>query len=97
MSKKVYLLKIASFNNTTDRFEFYRDEAFTSKVRINKAIENMIDCNNGYNINTEEMNFSGSRETHITYSCMSAPEVDGERKSMRIRYVVKHLTLNYGF
>ena len=53
MNSNVYLLKVASLNNTTQRFEFYRDEVFSSKAKLERAVENMIDCNNGYNISRE--------------------------------------------
>lgn len=95
MATNIYLLRVGSFNNTTQRFEFYRNEVFSSKKNINRAIENMIDCNNGYNVTTEDMDF-GKKETHITYSCMSAP-VDGEPRPMRVRYVVEKLKLNNGY
>lgn len=98
MAKYIHLLRIASFNDSTQRFEFYRNEAFTSKQRVNKAVENMIECNNGYNITIEEIKYSGKpKETHITYSCMSAPNEDGSQRPMRIRYVVEKLALNYGY
>ncbi len=82
----VYLLKVASFNDTTNRFEFYRDEAFSSRAKLERAIENMIDCNNGYNISREEFDFSSYREKHITYSCVST-----DNRPMRVRYVCRKL------
>ena len=88
MNSNVYLLKVASLNNTTQRFEFYRDEVFSSKAKLERAVENMIDCNNGYNISREEMDFSSYKEKHITYSCVST---DG--RGMRVRYVLRKMKL----
>ena len=82
----VYLLKVATFNKTTDRFEFYRDEVFSSRVKLENAVKNMIDCNKGYNVIREEMDFSNEKEIHITYGCLST---DG--REMRVRYVFRKI------
>ncbi len=82
----VYLIKVATFNKSTDRFEFYRDEVFSSRAKLERAVKNMIDCNNGYNISEDEMDFSSYKEKHITYSCTST-----DNRPMRVRYVLRKI------
>lgn len=87
----VYLLRVGTLNESKNVFEFYRDEVYSSKAKLERAVENMINCNNGYNISREDDKYGITKETLVTYSCMSAPDSDGTSVPMRVRYVLKKM------
>jgi hypothetical protein len=84
----VYLLKRGNLNFKTNKFEFYDDEIYSSKAKVLKNVENMIDVNNGYNVSREDVDFGSKPYLEVTYNCMSAPCVGEEAKPMRIRYCI---------
>ena len=83
----VYLLKRGNLNFKTNKFDFYDNEVYSSMEKVVKNVENMIDCNNGYDVTKQYVDFGGKPYNEITYNCMSAP-MDGECKPMRIRYCI---------
>ena len=83
----VYLLKRGNLNFKTNKFEFYDDEIYSSMAKVVKNVEDMIDCNNGYDVTKEYVDFGSKAYNEITYNCMSAPD-NGVCKPMRIRYCI---------
>lgn len=83
----VYLFKRGNLNNTTNKFEFYEDEIFSSCKKATDHINKMVEVNNGYNRTDSTEYIGGKAYIEVTYNCMSAPLSYGvEAKEMRIRY-----------
>ena len=84
----VYLLKRGNLNFKTNKFEFYDNEIYSSKSKVLKNVEDMIDCNNGYAVSRETVDFGSKPYLEVTYNCMSAPMEVGGGRQMRIRYCI---------
>jgi hypothetical protein len=85
--KKVYILQTGSYNKTTDRFEFYDVEVFSSKKKLEASVENrMVDCNKGYDILRENHDYGTS---DLVYTMIDYKTLSTEGTEMKVRYLLK--------
>jgi len=85
---KAYLLKCGQLNKSTNQFEFYDFDIFSSKKKALADIKNRIDVNKGFCVSEELINIGDVRHLNlqVTYDCMSAPFRDELSRPMKIRY-----------
>jgi hypothetical protein len=92
-TKKVYVLRTGDLSKIDNQFHFYGIEVFSSKKKIERAIENRILINRGINVHREECHpysgFGNITNTLVTYDCLS---VNGN--PMKIRYQILEEKLN---
>lgn len=77
--RKVYLLKIFSFNRTTQFYEMYDIEVYSSKKAREEGYQTKIRINNGFDVEIDE-SLIGTKM--ITYKTISTDE-----NVMSLRYV----------
>jgi len=90
VKKFVYVLESGQLNNSTQMFEFFDIEIFSSQKKIDKFIDDAIRINKGYNLETEEYPNSFGRGiiNLSTYNCMSVNFHDSQSRLMKVRYKV---------
>ena len=87
--KYVYLLESATFNNSKNEFKFHDTDIFSSKKKMEASLHNrMVECNKGYNIEREDVDFGSNSYQMVTYTCLST-----ENTEMRIRHLLKVKTI----
>ena len=107
--KYVYVVEIMQLSNIDNKFHAYDMEVIApDKIKagdkgVKAYIQNMIECNKGYDIVWDEKHITfrrGEKATsEVTYNCMSAPVEEGQRlriqpQKMRMRYVIRKMEIN---
>jgi hypothetical protein len=102
--KHVYVIEIGGLSRIDNQFHFYDMEIFPSEKAALANIKNMVEVNTNTpfddaEVEVEEMSISFRRGekkcTFFTYNCMSSPDFEtGERKEMRVRYVLRKMEVN---
>jgi hypothetical protein len=90
-SKSIYVLQIGDLSSIDNLFHFYDLEVFTSRKKIEQAIQNRIEVNKGTDVVRDEgyCGIGTKSCTFITYNCLST-----EGKPMRVRYKLLEKNLN---
>ena len=91
--KFVYTLESASLNRTTNMFEFYDLEVFSSHKKIDQRIENSFKINKGWDLMTDPgyASFNHREVTLYTYKCMSSESDPTRIREMQVRYKVSKI------
>lgn len=84
--KYVYILEKRQQNNNGE-FIVYNHEAFSSMKKAEAAIENIVDCNNGYN-RSEGFNY---KEIGLVRSLDYSSNANSEGVHMRLRLCILKL------
>lgn len=83
--RNVYLLQTGTFNKSKNEFQFHDIDVFSSKKKMEASLHNrMIECNKGYNIEREDVDFGSTKYQMVTYTCLST-----ENTEMRVRHLLK--------
>jgi len=93
--KFVYTIESASLNKTTNMFEFYDLEVFSSQKKIDKRIEDALRINKGWDLSTEPgyASFTRREVTLHTYKCMSSESDPTRIREMQVRYKVSKIAV----
>jgi hypothetical protein len=85
--KYVYLLERRQLNSTTNRFELYDTDAFSSLKKAKDSVENSIECNKGYDIQRDDDSYLRDNGGCVDYTSLGWGR-DDERVEMRLRLVI---------
>jgi hypothetical protein len=81
----IYLVERRQLNNTTNCFELYDTEAYSSLKKAKDAVENSIECNKGYD--TSISTYLGENLGRVDYTSLGWGR-DDARVEMRLRLVI---------
>ena len=85
--KFVYLVERRQLSSTTNYFELYDTEIYSSLKKAKGAVENSIECNKGYNIDRDDSTYLGENLGRVDYTSLGWGR-DDERVEMRLRLVI---------
>jgi hypothetical protein len=90
-SKSIYVLQTGDLSKIDNQFHFYDIEIFSSRKKIEYAIQSRIEINKGINVIYDEgyCGIGTRKNTLITYDCLST---DGNQ--MKVRYQLLEKKLN---
>jgi len=106
MAKYVYVVKHGQFNPSTDKYEFYNTEIFSSHARAKFYVGNVIECNRGYRRERDyhyneaiPMELRFGREKLLNYQVDYKWRGENENGQVEVsaRMVVEQKPLNEGF
>jgi hypothetical protein len=83
----IYLVEKRQLNNTTNCFELYDTEAFSSLKKAQAAVENSIECNKGFDINRDTTSYLEKNLGRIDYTSLGWGR-DDARVEMRLRLII---------
>jgi hypothetical protein len=88
----VYLLERRQLSRTTNCFELYDTEAFSSLKKAKASLENSIECNKGFNIDRDISSYLEENLGRVDYSSIGHGR-DDERVEMRLRLIINKVEL----
>ena len=83
----IYLVERRQFNKTTNCFELYDTDAYSSLKKAKASVENSIECNKGFGIDRDTSTYLGENLGRVNYSSIGHGR-DGERVEVLLRLVI---------
>ena len=106
MANSVYVVRHGQLNLRTNRYEFYRNEIFTSHNRAKAYVDNVIECNRGYarerdfhynEAIPEDLRFGSDKLLNYQVDYKWRGENENGQVEVKARMVVEQKLLNEGF
>ena len=91
--KFVYVIEFRELSRTTNCFELHRTEIYSSKIKAQNSVENIMECNKAFNINEDTTSYLGEKDIRrVNYSSLGWGR-DDARVEMRLRLIINKLEL----
>ncbi len=85
--KFIYLIEYRQLNSSTNCFELYNTDAFSSLKKARASVENSIECNKGFDIKRDTTSYLEENLGRVDYSSIGSG-YNHAKVEMRLRLII---------